>query len=81
MNNFTLPAVAKEMERKAARLEGEAKGLRDMAEYLKQTAAVTEPLLRAFEAAQAAAAASTTPAPVNPAPTKTTTAAPKASGK
>ena len=59
MSNFTLSQVVKEMERKAARLENEANGLREMAESLKTTAAVVEPLMRAVEVAQAAAASTT----------------------
>lgn len=54
MANLSPAQIVKELERKAGRLEGEAKGLREMADSLRETAAVTEPLLRAFEAAQAA---------------------------
>ena len=56
MSNLTPAQIVKELERKAARLEGEAKGLREMADSLRETAAVVEPLMKAFEAAQAAAA-------------------------
>lgn len=56
MSNLTPAQIVKELERKASRLEGEAKGLREMADSLRATAAITEPLLRAFEAAQAAQA-------------------------
>ena len=50
MNNPNLHQIAKELDRKAGRLENEAKGLREQAESLRAAHAVTEPLLRAVAA-------------------------------
>jgi hypothetical protein len=50
MNNPNLHQIAKELDRKAGRLENEAAGLRQQAEALRAAHAVTEPLLRAVAA-------------------------------